>query len=109
MCQYVDTGTTVLTLVVTLQPQTTAVFCQSALVHARVRMPMQYAETAWLNSDQGCTDIFRRQEVVRINHPGFAALGSMREGRTRHAESVLVAGFDATSANRSLVLRQRCG
>src|SRR5207245_8405467 len=74
-----------------------------------VWMPMQFAHTARLNDDQSCRDVFRRQEVARVNNTNFTALGSLRGSHARHLEGVFVSGFDATPANSSLVLCQRCG
>lgn len=74
-----------------------------------VWMPMQFAQTTRLNGDQGCSDIFRHWEVMRVNHANGTAPRLLRGGHSLHSERVLVGGFDATAANSGLVLCQRCG
>ena len=72
-------------------------------------MPMQFAHTTGLNGHQGCSNIFRGEEIARVNDANFTAPRFLRGGHRRHLEGVLVRGFDATPANSSLVLCQRCG
>jgi hypothetical protein len=50
-----------------------------------VWMPMKFAQTTRLNGDQGCSNIFRRQEVVRVSDANFTDIQG--EGRRLAADS----------------------
>jgi len=70
---------------------------------------MQFPQTTRLNGDRGCSDIFRRQEVTRVNYANFTAPRLLRGGHSLHSKSVLVRGFGPTTPTAALSCARDAG
>src|SRR5229473_614101 len=71
-----------------------------------IRMPMELAETSWLDDVQSSSNIPCGRKVVRVDDAHFAPTSSLGRRHRFHLEGVLDGRLHSLPANCCLVLRQ---